>query len=79
MVCTGDKLICTDGNTCFVEGQVYTVGNIINNIFFEINIGSDGEHWYATEDNDGIYVRFNAMQNKVCDARFVKIERQAYA
>ena len=78
MVNTGDKLICTAGNTCFVEGQVYAVGNIINNNLFEINIGSDGEHWYASEDNDGIHVRFNAIKSKVCDAQFAKIEGLSY-
>lgn len=63
----------------FVEGQVYTAGSIVNEQFFEINTGSDGEHWYATEDNDRIYVHFNSLRGKVSDARFAKTERQAYA
>ncbi|WP_201526285.1 MULTISPECIES: hypothetical protein [Psychrobacter] len=79
MINTGDKLICMDGNTCYVEGEVYTVGSIVNEKFFEISTGSNGGHWYATEDNEGIYVRFNSMKDKVNDARFAKIERQAYA
>lgn len=74
MVFTGDELICTEVNDCFVEGQVYTVGNVINDKYFEINVGTDGEHWYATEDHDGIYVRFNVMKNKVYDARFAKMK-----
>ena len=72
MIDIGNKLICVEGNAFFVEGRIYTVGNAINEAFFEINAGSDGEYWYGTEDNDGIYVRFDAMKDKVSDARFVQ-------
>ena len=76
MINYGDKLICTDGNTFFVEGQVYTVGTIINERFFEISTGSDNEHWYATKDIEGIYVRFNSLNGKMSNAWFAEVKRQ---
>ena len=55
----------------FIEGQIYTVGNIVNKKFFEIET-EDGDHWYATKDSNGIYVRFNSIKGKMSDAWFVK-------
>ena len=70
MIRSGDKLKCTCGNDFFVEGSVYTVGNIISNKFFQINIGANDEYWYATKDSEGIYVRFNEENHLVNDAFF---------
>ena len=78
MINTGDKLICTNGNPFFVEGQVYTVGSIINQKFFEIEV-EDGDHWYATKDSEGIYVRFNSLKGNMSDAWFTKVKLQAHA
>lgn len=77
MINTGDQLMCTNGNLFFVEGQVYTVGNIVNQKFFEIEI-ADGEHWYATKDSNGIYVRFDSLKGEMSHAWFVKVELQAH-
>lgn len=76
MINTGDKLICTNGNIFFVEEEIYTVGNIVNEKFFEIDTGN-GEHWYATKDSEGIYVRFNSLKAKISDAWFNKLECHA--
>lgn len=78
MINTGDKLICTKGNAFFVEGQFYTVGNIVNEKFFEIKI-SDDDYWYATNDSEGIYVRFNSLKGRMSHAWFAKTESKAYA
>ena len=72
MINTGDQLMCTNGNNFFAEGQIYTVGDIINERFFEIDIGN-GDYWYATRDNNGIYVRFNSSEDKISSAHFVKV------
>ncbi len=70
MIRSGDKLKCICGNDFFVEGSIYTVGNIINNKFFQINNGANEEYWYATKDSEGIYVRFNEEDHLVNDASF---------
>lgn len=69
MIKSGDQLKCTSGND-FSEGSIYTVGNIINEKFFQINIGLGDEHWYATKDSEGIYVRFDLENHLVNDAWF---------
>lgn len=79
MIHTGDKLICTGGNTCYVEGETYTVGEFVNDKFFEIMTGSNDEHWYATRDDEGISVRFNSMKDKLSDAWFNVAERHICA
>jgi len=79
MMYDGDKLICTNGNVFFVEGQVYTVGSIVNEKFFEISTGSDNEYWYATKDSEGIYVRFNSLEGRMSEAWFGQLECQTYA
>lgn len=76
MIKSGDKLKCTCGNDFFVEGSVYTVGNIISDKFFQINVGANDEHWYATKDSEGIYVRFDAEDHLVNDAFFALLKRQ---
>ncbi|MGP5209412.1 hypothetical protein [Psychrobacter alimentarius] len=70
MIKSGDQLKCTSGNDFFSEGSIYTVGNIINEKFFQINIGLGDEHWYATKDSEGIYVRFDLDSHLVNDAWF---------
>ena len=75
----GDKLICTDGNTCYVAGEVYTVGDFINDKYFKIRTGFDNGYWYATKDDEGIYVRFNSKEDQVSDAWFDELEHQDYA
>lgn len=79
MINTGDKLICTGGNTCYEEGEIYTVGEFVNERFFEIMTGSNDEYWYATSDGEGIYVRFNSMKDKLSDAWFNVIEHHICA
>ena len=78
MINPGDKLICTNGNPLFVEGQVYTVGSIVSEKFFEIEV-ENGEHWYAAKDSEGIYVRFNSPECKMSDAWFTKVKLQTHA
>lgn len=73
MINTGDQLMCINGNPFFVEGDVYIVGNVVNKRFFEILIDND-DHWYATKDSDGIYVRFNSLKGKMSHAWFVKVQ-----
>lgn len=70
----GDKLICTDGNTCYVTGEIYTVGDFVNDNFFKIETGFNNGYWYGTKDDEGIYVRFNSIKDKVSDAWFDELE-----
>jgi hypothetical protein len=70
MICAGDKLLCTNGNPFFETGSTYTVGNIVTNELFEVKVGSNDEYWYATEDDEGISVRFNSNENAINDAWF---------
>ena len=74
MIKTGDKLLCTNGNACYVTGEVYTVGKFVNGKYFELMTGSSEEYWYATIDNDGIHVRFNSMEDEYSDAWFSKVD-----
>lgn len=76
MIKSGDKLKCTCGNDFFLEGVIYTVGSIINEKFFQIDVGQNDECWYATKDSEGIYVRFNAENHLVNDAWFSLIQHQ---
>lgn len=70
---TGDELICMGGNTCYTAGETYIVGRIVSEKYFEIMTGSSDDRWYATIDEQGIYVRFNHMQDLVSDAWFSKL------
>lgn len=74
MIKTGDKLLCTNGNACYVAGEVYTVGSFVNEKYFELMTGSSEEYWYATIDNDGIRVRFNSTEDQYSDACFSKVD-----
>ena len=73
MINTNDKLICTQGNNVYSEGEVYTVGRIINDKYFQLMTGSNDDHWYATSDNEGIFVSFESTIVDGNKARFDKI------
>ncbi|MES1964956.1 hypothetical protein M0N77_06375 [Psychrobacter sp. AH5] len=79
MIQTGDKLVCTSGNAFYSVGKVYTVGEYVNDKFFEIPTGCNDEHWYATIDSSGIYIRFETMERKMANAYFDKLNNQIYA
>ncbi len=70
MIHTGDKLICTSGNEFYEEGELYTVGEFVNDKYFELSTGCENEHWYASIDDSGIYVSFDSMTNRYRNARF---------
>lgn len=71
MLKTGDKLICTLGNGCYKEGETYTVGRFINDKFFKLMTGYDGEYWYATNDASGIKVQFDDIKDEYSEAWFI--------
>ena len=79
MIKTGDKLVCTSGNAFYAEGHVYTVGDFINDKFFELPTGCNDEYWYAKRDSSGISIHFDTMTTKVRDAHFDKLNNQIYA
>ncbi|WP_296237545.1 hypothetical protein [Psychrobacter sp. UBA5136] len=74
MINTDDKLICIQGNQFYTEGEIYTVGRIVNNKYFQILTGDNNNHWYATLDDKGIYVSFDSMSAKDNKAWFDKID-----
>lgn len=67
----GDKLLCTHGNGIYIEGGVYTVGNFINDRYFELFVDATDDCWYATIDNQGICVHFDTNDAGYPKARFV--------
>lgn len=73
MINTGDKLLCTQGNDFYLEGKIYTVGRIVNNKYFQVSTGSNDDHWYATLDDNGIYVSFDSMTAKSSKAWFDQV------
>lgn len=76
MIKTGDKLLCTGGNDCYVEGNTYTVGEFVNGKYFELMTGCNDEHWYATIDDEGIHVHFNSLKDDSSDAWFNEVEQK---
>lgn len=74
MIYTGDKLICTSGNEFYEAGELYTVGEFVNDRYFKLSTGCEKEHWYATIDDSGIYVSFDCMTNECRSARFNTIK-----
>ncbi|WP_348549808.1 hypothetical protein AADH33_05320 [Psychrobacter sp. KFRI-CH2-11] len=70
---TNDKLLCIQGNKFYAEGEIYTVGRIVNNRYFQLLTGSNDDHWYATLDERGIYVSFDSMTPDNNKAWFDKI------
>lgn len=79
MINTGDKLVCTQGNDFYLEGETYTVGRIVNNKYFQVLTDNNDDHWYATLDNDGIYVSFDSMTAKSSKAWFDEIHDESGA
>ncbi len=79
MIKTGDRLLCINGNACYIEGETYTVGEFVNQKYFELMTGHNDEHWYATMDDGGIHVRFDSLQNDCSDAWFHELESKQYA
>ena len=73
MINTDDKLICIQGNDFYSEGKIYTVGRIVNNKYFQVLTGNNNDHWYATLDDEGIYVSFDSMSPKDNKAWFDKL------
>ena len=73
MISTNDKLLCTQGNDFYLEGETYTVGRIVNERYFQLLTGSNDDHWYATLDDKGIYVSFDSITAQSKKARFDKI------
>ena len=76
MINTDDKLICIKGNEFYAEGQIYTFGRIVNNKYFQQLTGSNDDHWYATLDDEGIYVSFDYMSPKDNKAWFDKMAQE---
>lgn len=70
MIKSGDRLKCTCGNDFFIEGLVYTVGGIVSDKMFQINMSDNDEHWYGIIDSEGIYVRFDETKDLISDAFF---------
>ena len=79
MIQVNDKLLCVSGNEFYTEGNVYTVGNFVNDKYFQLLTGCNDEHWYATVDKEGIRVRFNTKYNEFDDAWFYKVEMRELA
>lgn len=79
MIKTGDKLICTDGNACYETGKTYTVGEFVNRKFFELMTDCNHECWYASINDEGIYVHFNSIKGDQSDAKFHKLETRSCA
>ncbi|MBB3105560.1 hypothetical protein FHS24_000051 [Psychrobacter luti] len=73
MINTDDKLICIKGNAFYSKGEIYTVGRIVNNKYFQVLTGNNNDHWYATLDDEGIYISFDSMSPKDNKAWFDKI------
>ena len=78
MINTDDKLICIQGNEFYAEGEIYTVGRIVNKKYFQLLTGSNDDHWYATLDDEGIYVSFDSMSPKDNKAWFDKIAQEVF-
>lgn len=70
MISTGDRLICTVGNDFYTKGNEYVVGEFINHKYFELFTGINNECWYATIDDSGIYISFDATSKQEAVAWF---------
>ena len=74
MINTGDKLLCTAGNEFYEAGKLYTIGEFINDKYFELPV--DEGCWYGTIDDRGIYVQFNCTVSGYGNAWFEIIENK---
>ena len=70
---TDDKLICIQGNDFYSKGQIYTVGRIVSDKYFQLLTNGNDDHWYATLDDEGIYVSFDSLTTAGDKAWFDKI------
>ncbi len=79
MINTGDRLVCTAGNTFYATGNTYVVGDFVNDKYFQLFTGYNDEHWYATLNNEKIYVRFDSITTVYDDACFDKMKNRKSA
>ena len=77
MINTDDTLRCTQGNDFYTEGKIYKVGRIVNNKYFQILTNNNTDHWYATLDDNGIYVSFDSAVVETERAYFEKIDNSS--
>lgn len=73
MIVSGDRLMCIKGNDLYAEGEFYTVGEFVNDKYFQLLTGCNGELWYASINDEGIRVPFNATESGYGDAWFIEI------
>jgi hypothetical protein len=74
MISSGEKLVCTSGNSFFKEGSIYTVGSIVTSELFEVQVGANDEYWYATKENKGICIRFESKEYGMGNAWFSRLK-----
>lgn len=79
MINTGDKLLCTAGNTFYSKGNTYIVGDFVNDKYFELLTGYNDEHWYATINDEKIYVGFDSVTTVYSGAWFDKLSHKKSA
>lgn len=76
MINTGDKLLCTAGNTFYAAGNTYVVGDFVNEKYFQLLTGYNDEHWYATLKNEKVYVCFDSAATVYDDAWFDRMNNK---
>lgn len=79
MINTGDELLCTAGNTFYSAGQTYVVGAFVNDKYFQLLTGYNDEHWYATINNEKVYVSFDSATTVYNDAWFDRLSNKKRA
>lgn len=79
MINTGDKLLCTAGNTFYAAGNTYVVGDFVNEKYFQLLTGYNDEHWYATLNDEKIYVHFDSAATVYDDAWFDRMNNKRSA
>ncbi|WP_413520736.1 hypothetical protein [Psychrobacter glacincola] len=67
------------GNAFYTAGHIYTVGNFINERYFELMTGINDECWYSEVDEEGIHVSFKDIADEYQNAWFDKIEKKKRA
>ncbi len=79
MISTGDQLLCTAGNTFYSAGNTYIVGEFVNEKYFQLLTGYNDEHWYATLNDEKVYVHFDSITAVYSDAWFDKMNNRKSA
>lgn len=79
MISTGDQLLCTAGNTFYSAGNTYIVGEFVNEKYFQLLTGYNDEHWYATLNDEKVYVHFDSNTAVYSDAWFDKMNNRKSA